>query len=149
MHKQSYDRIVKARMTLLMDHPFFGMIVMQLKPVECNYIPTMATDGKYLFYNPLFVMEMSEVFLIGIVAHEAHHCTYRHHLRMGNRDLTRWNIATDYIINYDLRQAGFKLPDWVLYDNQYAGCSAEEVYNLLPKPPKQPKPQPGKGGQPS
>lgn len=144
MHKQALDKLVKARMILLMDHPFFGVPIMQLKLVECWHIPTMATDGRHCFYNPLFVMVQLDVHLVGDMAHEGMHCMYRHHLRMGNRDLERWNIACDYVINYDLIQAGFQLQDWVFYDPQYAGCSAEEVYNLMPKNP-QPQQKPGKG----
>jgi predicted metal-dependent peptidase len=143
MHKTAYDRLVKARMILLMDHPFFGVPIMQLRLVECWAIPTMATDGRHIFYNPLFVMSTLDVHLIGDMAHEALHCLYRHHLRMGSRELKRWNIACDYVINYDLRRAGFKLQDWVLYDVQYAGCSSEEVYNLMPKDPPTPNPQQG------
>jgi predicted metal-dependent peptidase len=88
---------------------------------------------------------MSEVFLIAIIAHESYHCAYRHHLRMGGRDLEGWNKATDYVINYDLIEAGFKLPEWVLHDKKYKGYSSEEVYNMLPKPPKQPDQSKGKG----
>jgi len=45
-------RIQKARTTLLLDHPFFGSLLFRLKGREHRSIPTMATDGVSLYYNP-------------------------------------------------------------------------------------------------
>lgn len=147
-NKKARDAITKARLALIMEHPFFGMAIMQLKLVECPWIPTMATDGHCIYYNPEFTLELTELERIGVLAHETFHCTYRHHLRMGSRSLERWNKATDYVINYDLIEAGLKLPDFALYDKQYAGRSSEEVYNLLPKDAGKGKNQNGEqGGQ--
>jgi hypothetical protein len=52
------DCIRKARAVLLLDHPFFGALIFRLTPVSASSIPTMATDGKSLFYNPAFVDEL-------------------------------------------------------------------------------------------
>lgn len=132
MNKQAYDKLVKARLTLIIESPFFGMLAIRTKLMECPWIPTMAVDGTYLYYNPNFVMATQDKHLIGDWAHEVLHLAYRHHVRMGNRDLEKWNKAADYVINADLKKAGFQLQDWVLYDPQYDGLSAEEVYGLLP-----------------
>lgn len=146
MNKRALQAIVAARSALIIDHAFFACLVLSMKPIEVPFIPTMATDGKALYYNANFVLEQSEDALVAIIAHEAYHCAYKHHLRMGDRDLDKWNEACDYVINYDLRSYGFKLPEWVLYDPKYAGLSAEEIYNLIPNQ-KQPKQQQGKEGK--
>jgi hypothetical protein len=46
------ERIRKARTALLLDHPFFGSLLFRLKSEECRSIPTMATNGVVLRYNP-------------------------------------------------------------------------------------------------
>src|SRR5271157_5611628 len=49
------ERIRKARTALLLDHPFFGSLLFRLKSEEERAIPTMATNGVVLRYNPVFV----------------------------------------------------------------------------------------------
>ena len=53
------ERIRKARTALLLDHPFFGSLLFRLKGEECRSIPTMATNGVVLRYNPAFVDTLS------------------------------------------------------------------------------------------
>ena len=51
------ERVRVARITLLTECPFFGIIGSQLKLIEDNIrCATMATDGKNLYYNTRFVM---------------------------------------------------------------------------------------------
>ena len=57
MKLKALDLIRKARTVLLLDHPFFGALIFRLAPVSAPSIPTMATDGKSLFYNPAFVRD--------------------------------------------------------------------------------------------
>lgn len=148
MNSKAYKALTTARSILLIDNPFFGCLVLQLKPVEADWMPTMATDGIHLFYNPTFVLhEVSEIELVGIIVHEAYHCARKHHIRMGDRDIGNWNIACDHIINLDLKDQNFKLPSWVLQDEQYRGMSPEEVYNLLPKDGGKGKKQDPNGNQ--
>lgn len=131
MNKQARQAMTSARSMLIMDHPFFGCIVMQLKLVEEPFVETMAVDGTHLFYAPEFVLSLPEEELIGVIAHETYHCTYRHMTRRGTREMDRWNKACDYVINPDVKKAGFKIPSWGLDDPKYYGLSSEEVYTLL------------------
>lgn len=147
-NKKAYLAMTTARSTLIIDHPFFGCLVMQLKLVECPWIETMAVDGVHLFYNPEFALATPELERIGVIAHEGYHCAYKHHLRMGDRDLEDWNKAADYVINNDMLRAGFKLPSWVLKDPAYLGMSTEEVYNRIHQPkPRKPEQKSGNQGQ--
>jgi predicted metal-dependent peptidase len=127
---------------------------MHLKLRENLRIETMATDGTYLDYNPDFVLEQQEMELMSILIHEGYHCAWKHHLRMGDRDLEDWNSATDYYINFDMKKMMFKLPAWVLYDPKYEGMSSEEIYEALrqqkakkPDGGGQQQQQPGQGQQ--
>lgn len=146
-NSKAYKALTNARSVLLIDNPFFGCLVLQLKPVEADWQETMATDGTHLYYNTNFVLnEVNEIQLVGVIAHEAYHCARKHHVRMGDRELDRWNIACDHIVNLDLLDQGFQLPDWVLKDIAYRGMSPEEVYNLLPKDNGKGKSQQGQQG---
>jgi predicted metal-dependent peptidase len=124
-------RIQKARTSLILDHPFFGSLLFRLKGQECRSIPTMATDGVSLFYNPDFVETLNAATLAGTLAHEVMHPALHHHVRRSGRDPKRWNVACDFAINPLLVDAGLSLPDGVLIDDRFRGMSAEQIYNLL------------------
>jgi len=124
-------RIRKARTSLILDHPFFGSLLFRLKGRECRSVPTMATDGVSLFYNPEFVETLNTATLAGTLAHEVMHPALHHHVRRSGRDPKRWNVACDFAINPLLVDAGLCLPDGVLIDNRFRGMSAEQIYNLL------------------
>jgi predicted metal-dependent peptidase len=123
--------IQKARTRLLLDHPFFGSLLFRLKGRETSSIPTMATDGVSLLYNPEFVETLSAPELAGVLAHEVMHPALQHHTRRADRNPTRWNMACDYAINPLLVDAGLILPKDVLLDDRFRGMSAERIYNLL------------------
>ena len=130
-------RIQKARTTLLLDHPFFGTLLFRLGARSCSSVPTMATDGVSLFYNPKFVGTLNAAELAGVLAHEVMHPALQHHTRRGGRDHRRWNMACDYAINPMLLDAGLTLPKDVLIDNRFRGMSAERIYNLIEEGEKQ------------
>src|ERR1700692_3037329 len=129
--KPAAERIRKARTSLILDHPFFGSLLFRLKGRECRSIPTMATDGVSLFFNPEFVETLNSATLAGTLAHEFMHPALHHHVRRSGRDPKRWNVACDFAINPLLVDAGLSLPDGILLDNRFRGMSAEQIYNLL------------------
>jgi predicted metal-dependent peptidase len=127
----SMVRIQKARTTLLLDHPFFGTLLFRLGAQARSSIPTMATDGVSLYFNPQFVETLSAAETAGTLAHEVMHPALQHHTRRGGRNPRRWNMACDYAINPMLVDAGLTLPKDVLLDKRFRGMSAERIYNLL------------------
>jgi predicted metal-dependent peptidase len=135
--------ISQARVKLLMGkdakYVFFSTVAMKLKMVEDTSIPTAATDGKRILYNPEFMTGLSKEELVGVFVHEVLHVTNAHHARMGARNPRAWNVAADLAINPIVLECGFKIPQGGLFPGQGqfadmpAGLSAEEYYNLLPK----------------
>lgn len=125
---------------------FWGSLVLKMKPVEAAWLPTMAVDGKHLFYNVDFVMSLSHDELIGVLAHETMHNANLHSTRMGSRDPRKWNVACDYAINGLLKENGFTLPSSALISEKYKNWSAERVYANLPDN-KMPKGGGGKKGK--
>lgn len=78
------------------------LIFSLMYPIEhvCTLsMPTAATDGKRLYWNPKFVLKQSLIGLRIICAHEAWHALYLHPQRRGSRLPKLWNIAVDYIVN--------------------------------------------------
>lgn len=140
------DRVTLARTRLVTSQPFYGCLALHLAvAARPDKTATMATDGASLFYAPAFIESLSEAECIFLVAHEVSHCAYRHHARIGNRDLERFNRAADYCINPDLIAAGFTMPRGMLLDPAFRGMGAEEVYALLTAAETKPQEQPEEG----
>lgn len=125
-------RMQAARTDLILDHPFFGSLALLLRLEASTDIPTMATDGKSLIYNPAFVGTLSKLELLGVVAHEIMHCACGHPWRRGSREPMKFNIAADFAINFIVEEAGFKLPHGRLRSADFDGKSAEWIYDRLP-----------------
>ena len=133
MTSPALNALLTARTRLLLGHPFFGALAMRLELVEDPSIPTLAVDGRHIFYNPEFVLGMPRAQRVSGMGHEVMHCVLDHITRRGTRDPKRWNQAGDFVINAMLKEAGLEIgPGW-LYDKKYDGMSTEEVYNRLPQ----------------
>ena len=130
------DSFVRARARLILDNPFFGTLCLRLKPVERDDLDTGATDGKHLFYNPVWFEKLRPEERIGFLAHEVMHVVLMHHTRRQERHPEKWNVAADYVINLILKNNSFILPSGGLLDEQYADMTTEHVYNILPEPPE-------------
>ena len=124
-------RMARGRTALLLDHPFFGALILRLKLVEADWLDTVATDGASLFFNARFVAGLSDPELVGVLAHGVMHPALQHHTRRGDRDAELWNVARDCAINPILLQAGMRLPTDCLNDPKFANMAAEEIYAAL------------------
>jgi predicted metal-dependent peptidase len=125
-------RIQSARTTLLLDNPFFGVLALQLHIKEDDSCDTAWTDGMSMGFSPAFVATLSQDELVAVLAHEVMHCACGHMWRRDSRDMQKWNMAADYAINPILQAANFKLPANCLLNQQFAGQSAEWIYDRLP-----------------
>jgi predicted metal-dependent peptidase len=70
------DKIISARIKLLLSQPFFGNIVSRLELVETRQFPTGATDGYKLYFNPDFIDKLTSAEVLFFVAHEACHIIF-------------------------------------------------------------------------
>lgn len=134
-----HDRISKARIKLVLDDPFFGVICMRWEVIEAH-TDTMATDGNNLYYASKFVESISDAELVGVIVHEAMHVALMHMLRLGSRDKLVANMAMDFAINPTI-DSKYKLPPGGCNDPKYAGWTFEDIYddlmqNLPPPPPQ-------------
>ncbi|PIE64125.1 MAG: hypothetical protein CSA26_09685, partial [Desulfobacterales bacterium] len=128
---RAYNKIRKARTSLVLKHPFFASLALRLKVVEDYSCQTAWTDGTQFGYNPHYVNILSDKKLEGMAAHIVMHPACNHHKRRNGRNKKTWNEACDYVINGILLDAGFTLPDGFLYREEYCDRSAEYVYDIL------------------
>ena len=129
-HATTTQKLIRARVRLLLSYPFFGTLCLRLKLIPGD-LPTMATDGARIVYNPTFVDKLRPAELEGTFAHEVMHCALAHQCRRGERDPRLWNEAADLAINPILIANGFTLPAGALIDPAFANLSAEEIYARL------------------
>jgi|Laugresu1bdmlbsd_1035121.scaffolds.fasta_scaffold06038_6 predicted metal-dependent peptidase len=132
-----HKRIIKARTALVLEHPFFGNIALNLPFFFDDKIPTAATNGKRIKYNPRFVESLCEEEVKFLVAHECGHPMLEHNFRRGERSPRRWNQAGDYVINQLLTNEGIgKMPQGGLLNDalyQAGNGVTDAIYNLLPE----------------
>lgn len=135
MQKEVHERIITARVGLLLRHPFFGNMATRLKiqPAD-DWLPTAAVDGRNLFYNTQFFNAMDNKEVEFVLAHEIYHMVYDHLGRRDERNPMLYNIAADYIVNNELVDGRIgakpKIVD-CFQDFKYRGWTSEEVYDEL------------------
>ena len=122
------DAITKAKSQLIMSFPFWGRLAFQPQYIEDPNVKTATTDGVSIRYNPAYVDSLSNAEVQGLVAHEVGHSAFGHVFRLACHDPVEFNIAGDYALNGILIAAGITLPPGALYDPQYDGMGAEEIY---------------------
>ena len=142
------DKIVVARVGLLLRHPFFGNMATRLQIKECDdWCPTAATDGRNLFFNTEFFSKMTSKEIEFVIAHEILHCVFDHMTRREDRDPQLHNIACDYIVNNTLVRdnIGEKPKNVQIFqDWKYDGWASEAVYDDIYKKGKEQMEQLGK-----
>tara|TARA_R110000782_G_scaffold264962_1_gene358415 strand:- start:534 stop:1823 length:1290 start_codon:yes stop_codon:yes gene_type:complete len=137
MRAEVMDRIITARIGLLLRHPFFGNMATRLKiQAADDWLPTAAVDGRNLFFNTQFFNAMDNKEVEFVIAHEILHMVYDHLGRRESRNPKLYNIAADYVVNNLLvdDRIGRKPRIVDCYqDFKYRGWASEEVYNELYK----------------
>jgi len=123
----------KLTVDLLLERPFFGVLLSALEVRWSDRIPTAATDGNMIWINPAFWDMLSEHERLSLLAHEALHVGFLHHIRIRGRNPIVWNIAGDMAINPLLRDSGFFMPPQGVYDPQTPPRNAEAIYEEIIK----------------
>ncbi|MBS0454015.1 MAG: hypothetical protein JSS14_22155 [Proteobacteria bacterium] len=142
MNQAALDKLTLARSQLILDHGFFGMLALRLKLKEMPEVqrqamiargmrPTLAVNGKEVFYDPDFILTLTAPLAKAALAHEVMHCVFEHIGRRGERNPMKWNKAGDYVINQVLKDSGFELGEGWLFEPAFNNMTADHIYNLL------------------
>ena len=129
------EKLITARVGLLLRHPFFGNLATRLKLVDASdWCMTLATDGRNFYYNNDFVNKLKPREAEFGFAHEVLHNVFDHMGRRGDRHHAISNIAADYADNQILIDEKIGTPPSFLrifQNNKYRGKSYEEIYDEL------------------
>jgi predicted metal-dependent peptidase len=142
------DKMIKARVQLLLNHPFFGYFLTHLR-FKCTDSITRTAAVQYsrksnqyldfLYYNPEFISRLSTAEVMGLEVHEMLHILMMQEQRRGQRDERRWYVSSEIAVNDTALKSGFTLPGdadenlkGILPDGKTEGKSVEEIYDLLP-----------------
>ena len=129
------DKLITARVGLLLKHPFFGNMATRLQLIDASdWCSTLATDGRHFYYNVGFVDKLTPREAEFGFAHEVLHNVFDHMGRRNEREPQLSNIAADYAVNQILKDE--KIGDVpskikIFQDNKYRGKSYEEIYDDL------------------
>ena len=129
------EKLVTARVGLLLRHPFFGNLATRLKLIDATeWCPTLATDGRTFYYNNDFVNKLTPKQAEFGFAHEVLHNVFDHMGRREGRHPMLSNIAADYAANQILKDERIgEVPNWIqiFQDDKYRGWSYEQIYSDL------------------
>lgn len=126
------DTIVKARIQLMLRHPYLAAAVARFPIYQVDkemWCPTAATDSYNIFVNPGYFNSLSGDQQQALLAHEVFHCLLGHMDRREKRERFLWNVAVDFATNLFLSDCGFHLPPAALCDEAFRGRTAEDIYD--------------------
>jgi predicted metal-dependent peptidase len=129
------DKLITARVGLLLRHPFFGNLATRMKMIDASeWCKTLATDGRNFYYNLGFVNKLTPKECEFGFAHEVLHNVFDHMGRRDGRDPQLSNIAADFAANQILKDERIgTVPSFIkiFQDDKYRGWSYEQIYQEL------------------
>jgi predicted metal-dependent peptidase len=102
-------------------------------------LPTAATNGRDVMYNPKFIDTLTDKQLTFVVLHEALHKVFQHMnlwRKLWKENPILANMSADYVVNWTIKEADpncvvTEMPSMCLFDNKYANMTTKQVYDLL------------------
>jgi len=139
----SEQRVTKSHIAIMRSKQFcmFAGVLSVGKVNFTEDLPTAATNGRDVMYNPKFIDTLNDKELNYVVLHEALHKVYQHmHLwkKLWKENPMLANMAADYVVNYAIHEADAdseiaKRPDSALFDMAYKGMTTKQIFDMLKK----------------
>lgn len=130
----SIETLENAKVALMLDKEtvFYSCLLLELDTMYSPDFPTAATNGKRIMVNEVWFESLTKGQRTFLLCHEVLHVAFMHMARIDDRDPKIWNIACDLAINYHLvEECGMEFIPGGCLDKEYAGMSAEEIYDQL------------------
>lgn len=129
--------VVKTAAFLDKSAAFLGPLMCGMDFVWTKDIPTAATDGVTIFWNPDWFQKIPKKSRETVFVHELWHPADLHFLRRGDRDPTDWNHAGDININNGLERDGYSFEglEGCWKDQKYWGMAVEDIYEDVKQTP--------------
>jgi predicted metal-dependent peptidase len=153
-HEQE-EAMAVARVGLMAACPFYAhYFYAEMKECATLQVPTAATDGRTIFFNPDYMLGLKPAERVFVLAHEIDHVMCRDPQRMVHYgretnvtyggvttrfEQGQYNINADYVRNANLLETGVGQinPAWCYADDVAGSDLVEEVYHrkYKQKPP--------------
>ena len=140
------NRITKAKIRMLVEHPFYGLLAQRVGFAIDPSCETACTDGKTIYFGREFSSQIDNDQLYFVLLHEMLHIVLGHCFRARDLDNFMYNIAADIVINSIIMDE-FKVNEFYILndlamhktpenkDGRF--YTAEEVYAMIaPNPEK-------------
>ena len=148
----SQQRVTKSHISIMRSKQFclFAGVLSIGKVTFTEDLPTAATNGRDVMYNPTFIDTLTDKQLTFVVLHEALHKVFQHMTiwrKLWKENPMLANIAADYVVNNTIVEADphgevATMPEMCLYDKRFANMTTKQVFDIL----KQEPPPTGDGG---
>lgn len=128
------ERLVKSKVKLLRESPFFGTLLLNAPHRITEDVSTAATDGNTLLLNKEFMEAQTQEHFQSVLLHEVLHMALEHIERMKDVFITdpmTANISADIVVNGIIRDNRLSLPEEAIFDDKLKHLSVREIYNIL------------------
>ena len=126
------SRVSASLLRLRARAPFFGALALFARFRATREVPTAATNGTEVLYNPEWLGRLASAELDAVLLHEVLHAALLHVTRRREREAVRWNLAADVVVNGMIAQLPhLSLPAGSVREPQWETRSVEEIYALI------------------
>jgi predicted metal-dependent peptidase len=137
-NKECIEKLEKARLQIFIQHPFLGFALQHFEVHLRDNLKTAATNGKEIFFDPLFLEKLTMKETIFILLHELLHILLMHVSRREDRIPLKYNIACDIVVNdillsYKFDKGNLPIIKGIQYHIIGRNKTVEQVYDKLPK----------------
>ena len=140
LNKLARDVLILSRNTLLVNLRLLDAALSQFE-----FVPwpegTFSTSGKYLFYNPRYVLleySVEKEIPVRDYLHMVMHCIFQHMYGASNLDRDLWDLACDIAVEYSIyglklkaataRRENEETPIFSILEKEIGKITAEKVY---------------------
>ena len=139
--------LAAVRQDLYLSMRYLYLALEKMPPMADRRVNWLATDGSHIYYNPLKTVQNwrdDAVIVNRAYLHSVLHALFGHMYRRGDRDVERWNVATDIAVEVLIDGLTFKAVRKLVPDRReqvYRKLtektkifSAERIYEVLENP---------------
>ncbi|MBR6604156.1 MAG: hypothetical protein IKK94_09085, partial [Clostridia bacterium] len=101
--KEIIKRLQNARLSIMVKHPFYAILLMNMRFAIDLSCETAYTDGKRIAFNPDFLNDLDDRELEFVLMHEVLHAALAHPFRhQADYEHEIFDMACDIVVNSNL-----------------------------------------------
>lgn len=137
------DKLNSIKLSLIIEQPFFGYLLMHIQFKHDDSIENIGTDGEKIYYNEEFIEEANEDEIKFSIIHQLLHIVLNHIVRsMDYGDTKNFSQAADLVVNsiayqclshYQLGAVERINTDHIVEGKEASNWTVDQVYNMIKK----------------